>query len=250
MFELTDRKAVVTGAGRGLGRAMSLALAQAGADIAAVDIDDTAARNVTEEIRAIGRCSLVIKADVSDPIQVDSIAERVVKEWEHIDILVNNAGIGGRKPILETSVDEFEKVYQVNLRSVFLCSRRIAQEMIPLKYGKIINIASLASKRIIKHFFMSQYYATKAGVAQFTKAAAVEWAKYGIRVNAISPGFFYTEMSTKVWTEHGESMLDSIPLGRGAQPEELAGTVIFLASSASDYITGQNLSVDGGVSTW
>jgi len=252
LFDLTGRTAVVTGAGRGLGRAMSLALAEAGADVAIPDIDGASAERVAKEIESKGRRSLSITTDVTDPAQVDAMAQRVMQAWGHIDILVNNAGINIRKPILELTLEEWEAVYRVNLKAVFLCSRRIAREMIQRKYGKIINIASLASVMILMTLDMSPYYVTKAGVVQFTKAAASEWARHGIRVNAISPGWIITELNKHVWEDPVGSKirLDHTPMGRVGEPEELAGTVIYLASAASDYVTGQNLVVDGGYTVW
>jgi len=252
LFDLSGRTAVVTGAGRGLGRAMSLALAGAGADVAIPDIDESSARSVAEEIRSLGRRSLAVATDVTDPAQVDIMAQRVMQEWGHIDILVNNAGINIRKPILELSVDEWDAVYRVNLKAVFICSRRIAREMMPRNYGKIVNIASLAGVMILKSLDMSPYYVTKAAVVQFTRAAASEWARHGIRVNAISPGWFITDLNKHLWEDPVGSKvrLDHTPMGRVGQPEELAGTVIYLASAASDYVTGQNLPVDGGYTVW
>jgi NAD(P)-dependent dehydrogenase (short-subunit alcohol dehydrogenase family) len=252
LFDLTGRTAIVTGAGRGLGRAMSFALAEAGADVAISDINGKSAEKVAKEIEALGRRSLAIRADVSDPDQVDLIAERVVQAWGHIDILVNNAAINIRKPVLDLEEHEFETVYQVNLKGTFLCSRRMAKEMIPQKYGKIINIASMAGVMLIKGLDMTPYYVTKAAVIQFTKATAVEWAPHGVRVNAISPGWFITDLNRALWEDKvaSKGWLEHCPMNRVGEPEELAGTVIYLASSASDYVTGHNLRVDGGYTVW
>jgi NAD(P)-dependent dehydrogenase (short-subunit alcohol dehydrogenase family) len=242
IFDLTGRTAVVTGAGRGLGRAMSLALAGAGADVAIPDIDGS----------SLGRRSLALTTDVTDPAQVDIMAQRVMQAWGRIDILINNAGINIRKPILELTVEEWDAVYRINLKAVFLCSRRIAREMMLRNYGKIINIASMAGVIILMGLDMSPYYITKAAVVQFTRAAASEWARHGIRVNAISPGWFITDLNKHLWDDPVGSKirLDHTPIGRVGQPEELAGTAIYLASAASDYVTGQNLLVDGGYTVW
>jgi len=252
LFNLTGRTAIVTGAGRGLGRAMSLALAEAGADVAIPDIDGTSAERVAGEIESLGRRALAITADVTVPAQIDAVAEGVMQAWGRIDILINNAGINIRKPILELTEEEFDAVYRINLKAIFLCSRRIAREMIPRKYGKIINIASLAGVMILRSLDMSPYYVTKAGVVQFTRASASEWAQHGIRVNAISPGWFITDLNRHLWDDPVGSKirLEHTPMGRVGQPEELAGTAIYLASAASDYVTGQNIVVDGGYAVW
>jgi NAD(P)-dependent dehydrogenase (short-subunit alcohol dehydrogenase family) len=249
LFDLSGRTAVVTGAGRGLGREFALALARSGADVAISDIDpDTAKKTSAELTETTGKRSLAIQANVSDPEQVDRLANKIITEWGHIDILVNNAGINIRKPIIELTPEEFDFVYNVNFKGVFLCSRRFSTNMMKQQYGKIINIASVASMTIFQGMKMSPYYVTKAAVVQFTKAAAAEWAENGIRVNAISPGWFITDINRHLWKdpEFARKKLEHTPMNRVGEPKDLLGTLIYLASEASDFVTGQNIPVDGG----
>jgi len=252
LFDLSHRTAVVTGAGRGIGRTLALALADAGADVAISDIDGDAATGVAEEIKAKGKRSLSLVTNVSDAGQVDEMAGTIIDEWGHIDILINNAGINLRKPILELEPEEFDRVYNVNLKGTLICSRRIAGEMVAARYGKIVNIASMTAVTIIKGMEMSPYYVTKAGVVQLTKAAATEWAAHGVCVNAISPGWFISDINRNLWEdpEYMKSRLDYTPMKRIGKLEDLAGTAVFLSSAASDFITGQNIVVDGGFSLW
>ncbi|MBN1376698.1 MAG: glucose 1-dehydrogenase [Dehalococcoidia bacterium] len=252
LFSLSGRTAAVTGAGRGIGRTLALALADAGADVAISDIDGDAAKLVEQEVKKKGRRSLSVVTDVTDVFQVDGMVGCITEEWGHIDILINNAGINLRKPILELEPEEFDRVYNVNLKGVLICSKRIAREMVAQGYGKIINIASLTAVTIVQGMQMSPYYVTKAGVVQLTKAAAAEWGAHGVCVNAISPGWFISDINRDLWNDpaYMKSRLDHTPLGRIGKFEDLAGTAVFLASSASDFITGQNIVVDGGFSVW
>ncbi len=253
LFDLSGRTALVTGAGRGLGRIFALALAKAGADVAVADLDEDSAAKVAAEITAAtGRRSMAIGFDVTDSGHVDALADKLIQAWQHVDILVNNAGINIRKPILDLTPEEFDAVYQVNLKGVFLCCRRFAREMKANAYGKIVNIASATAILIVPGMSMSPYYVTKAGVVQLTRAAAAEWAKEGIRVNAISPGWFVTDINKHLWEndEFRKQRLDHTPMGRVGVPEDLVGTLIYLCSSASDFVTGQNIPVDGGYTIW
>ncbi len=252
LFDLSGRTAVVTGSGRGIGRTLALALADAGADVAISDIDGDAAKLVKQEIEEKGRRSLSMVTDVADTAQVDSMAGAIMDEWGHIDILINNAGINIRKPILELEPEEFDKVYNVNLKGVLICSKRIAREMVAQKYGKIVSIASLTAVTIVQGMQMSPYYVTKAGVVQLTKAAAAEWGADGVCVNAISPGWFISDINRNLWEDPAYMKLrvDHTPMGRVGKLEDLVGTAVFLTSPASDFITGQNIVVDGGFSIW
>ena len=253
LFDLSGRTALVTGAGRGLGRSMALALAGAGADVAVCDLDGDTAQRVSEEIiNETGRKSLAMAIDVTKPEQVDGLAEHVISTWEHLDILVNNAGINLRKPILELAPEELDRVYEVNLKGVFHCSKRFAREMIRQQYGKIVNIGSVTAITIVRGLEMIPYYLTKAGVVQFTRAASAEWGKDGVRVNCISPGWFITDINRHLWEDRDyyQMRVDQTPLGRIGEPSDLSGTVVYLASAASDFVTGQNIAVDGGYTVW
>jgi NAD(P)-dependent dehydrogenase (short-subunit alcohol dehydrogenase family) len=248
LFNLSGRTAIVTGAGRGLGKAMASALASAGAKVVIGDIDGAAAENSSEDIRSQGGESLSFTCDISKDEDVTQMVAGTVKKFGAIDILVNNAGINIRKPLTELTAEDFNRVNGININGTFLCCRAVFPFMRDRAYGKIINIASLAGIKILRGTDMSPYYVSKTGVVAFTKAAASEWAPHGIRVNAISPGWFITDFNRHLWDdpEIARVRLEQTPLGRVAQPEELAGTVVYLAASGSDYVTGHNIAVDGG----
>jgi NAD(P)-dependent dehydrogenase (short-subunit alcohol dehydrogenase family) len=255
--ELEGKVALVTGSGRGIGRAIALGLARNGADIA-VNVHSKVEEglNVAREIEAMGRRSLFIKADVSSSQQVEEMTRRVVDEFGRIDILVNNAGINvmgsERVPIHEFSEAAWERVVNVDLRGVFLCSKAAAKHMIKQKKGKIVNISSVAGIAPLR--LQSAYVAAKAGVLNLTRSMALELAPYAINVNAIAPGstltegtktLFYSEDKAQ-YPEKARDLLSHIPLGRPGAPEDIANATLFLASDDADYITGVTLVVDGG----
>ncbi len=253
LFDLSGRVGVVTGAGRGLGQVMALAMARAGADIAVLDIDKETANQTAEMVKAVGRRSLDFGTDVTSMEQIEAMARKVIEVWGKIDILVNNAGINIRHPILELEEPEWDDVIRVNLKGVFIGTKVVGREMVKRRYGKIINIASQSGLYAHRGEGMSPYHASKAGVIMFTKAAAGEWASFGVCVNCISPGFIVTDFNRHIWekdTELAQRRIQVVPLGRTAQPHELEGAILFLASAASDYVTGHNLLVDGGYSIW
>lgn len=249
LFDLSGMTAVVTGASTGLGSAMSCALATAGADILLVDHsqrDDVAAK-----VRALGRQAATVVADLSRMESVEKVMRTAVATFGKVDILVNNAGIIRRSPALDFTEKDWDEVMEVNAKAVFFLSQAAARDMMKRmpnegRRGKIINIASLLSFQ--GGILVPSYAASKGAVAQMTKAMANEWAKFGITVNAIAPGYM-TTANTKALREdpvRSKAILDRIPAGRWGVPEDLQGAVVFLASRASDYVNGHVLVVDGG----
>jgi len=245
-FKLDGKVAIVTGAGRGLGKAMSLALAEAGADVVG------AARNVREieqtskEITHLGRKSIAIPTDITSFRMVNDMVRKTMEEFGKIDILVNNSGIAIPKPFISTNEEEWNRVLSTNLTGMFLCTRAVGQFMIQQRSGKIINIASDVGVRGYRNFV--SYCVSKAGVIQLTRALALEWAPYNIHVNAIGPGTFYTDLNAAALQDDKtrEEMLRRIPLRRYGQPKELGPLVVYLASQASDFMTGETIFIEGG----
>ena len=247
MFELTDKAAIVTGSGRGIGREIALALAKQGANLVINDVNLESAQQVVEEIKALGRKAIAVKADVTKWAEVTAMVDACVQEFGNVDIMVNNAGIVQAVPMLEITEEEWDKVMAINLKGVFLCCKAVFPVMMAKKKGKIINIASIAGKRGGGLLGNSCYSASKGGVIAFTKTIAREGAAYGININAITPGLTDTEMTKSVTGEKRERILSLIPLGRAGKPADIAGAVCFLASGASDYMTGEIMDVDGGL---
>ncbi len=243
-FNLSGKTAIVTGASTGLGRAMTLALAEAGADVLLVDHSER--KETLQDVRKIGRRAVSFVADLGKDARVDEIIGFAVKEFGKVDILVNNAGTIRRSPAIDMTQKDWDEVMQLNAKSVFFLAQAAARDMLKRKYGKIINIASLLSFQ--GGILVPSYAASKGAVAQLTKALANEWAQHGINVNAIAPGYMVTD-NTKALREdpaRSKAILDRIPAGRWGQPEDLQGAVVFLASSVSDYVNGHVLAVDGG----
>lgn len=245
-FRLNGKVAIVTGASRGLGQAMAIGLAEAGAEVVALSTSLKNLKQTTESIARLGRRVLPLKCDVTDFAQIQQVIEKTVEEFGTIDILVNNAGIIRRTPAEHYSDEDWDMVLHTNLKAVFQFSREVGKIMIACRKGKIINIASLLS--FSGGITVPAYTASKGGVAQLTKALANEWAKYNIQVNAIAPGYYETD-NTKKLREDKERYAEitaRIPIGRWGKPEDLKGAVVFLASEASDYVNGHILVVDGG----
>ncbi len=243
--QLRDRVAVVTGASRGIGRAIAVALAAEGAKIAVnYSSNSTAADQLVEEITAAGGEATAIQADISNVDSVDALIKTVTDQWGRIDILVNNAGITRDTLLLRMKLEDWQAVIDTNLTGVFLCTRAVSKLMLKQKSGRIINIASVAGQ--MGNPGQANYSAAKAGVIGFTKTVAKELASRGITVNAVAPGFISTDMTKDL--KGGEEILKFIPLARYGEPEEVAGVVRFLAADpAAAYITGQTINVDGGM---
>ncbi len=246
LFDISGRKALVTGAGRGIGKVLANALAEAGCDVAILEIDKKTAEETAAEIRKKGRKSVGIQVDVTIKDQVDKAFAETARALGGLDICINNAGISIQKPAEEMTEEDYDKIIDINLKGVFLCSQAAARIMIPQKSGSIINIASMSGIAVNVPQKQAIYNTSKAGVAMLTKSLALEWAPYGIRANSISPGYMKTEMTMASMTHLFPAWESLTPIGRLGVPEELRGAVIFLASEASSYMIGHDLVVDGG----
>jgi len=247
MKRLEDKVAIVTGGASGLGKTFCLALAQEGARLVVADIKEKEAEQTASEIQAKGGKAISIKTDVTSEAATLAMAKEAVKRFGKIDILVNNAAMVfgiTRKPFTEIPPDEWDKLMTVNLKGAFLCSRAVFPQMKKQGKGKIINLTSETAFTGSRH--MVHYVTSKGGIISFTKALAVEVGQYGIRVNAIGPGFTDSESSRSLIDDIANYDVRFTPLGRLEVPEDLAGALIFLASDESDFITGQTIVVDGG----
>jgi 2-deoxy-D-gluconate 3-dehydrogenase len=245
LFDLTGKTALVTGASRGIGKAIALGLAEAGADVALVTNQSSPA-DIEQAIAALGRKSIVIKADLSDESKLPGIIGQTVEAFGKIDILVNNSGIIRRTPAADHASSDWHDVINLNLNSVFFLCQLAGREMIKQGSGKIINIASMLSFQ--GGINVPGYTASKHAVAGVTKALANEWASKGVQVNAIAPGYIETDNTEQLRADpdRSKSILDRIPAGRWGRPEDLKGPVVMLSSAASDYMNGHVLCVDGG----
>ena len=244
---LKGKTAIITGSGRGIGRAIALAMAEQGANIVVNDVNMESAGEVVAEIEAMGRQAIAVKADVTSEEQIKQMIETCINRFGKLDILVNNAGIIQTAPVTEIDGKDWDRVMEVNLKGVFLCCKAALAPMKAQHGGKIINIASVAGKRGGGLLGNSCYSASKGGVIAFTKSLARESGPFGINVNAITPAFTDTEMTRSIAPDKKEFIIKMLPLGRVGQPSDIAGAVCFLASSMSDYMTGEIMDVDGGL---
>ena len=244
---LKGKTAIITGSGRGIGRAIALAMAEQGANIVVNDVNMESAGEVVAEIEAMGRQAIAVKADVTSGEQIKEMIETCINRFGKLDILVNNAGIIQTVPVTEIDGKDWDRVMEVNLKGVFLCCKAALAPMKAQHGGKIINIASVAGKRGGGLLGNSCYSASKGGVIAFTKSLARESGPFGINVNAITPAFTDTEMTRSIAPDKKEFIIKMLPLGRVGQPSDIAGAVCFLASSMSDYMTGEIMDVDGGL---
>lgn len=248
LFELRDKVALVTGASRGLGKSMAMALAEAKANIVAVARDPVRLQQATKEISDTGVKVLPITVDVTVPEEVDKLVSKVLSEFGKIDILVNNVGTYIGKPMVESTTEDWFSLVNTNLTSTYLCCRAVGRHMVERQKGKVINMAAALGALGANN--AAAYCASKGGVIQLTRALAVEWAKYNICVNAIAPGTMETEITHTMLEDPAvkKAIVGRIPMKRVGQPSDLSGVVIFLAGSGSDYVTGQTIFVDGGFS--
>lgn len=249
LFDLSGKVAIVTGSSRGLGKQYSLALAKAGADLVITELSADKLEDLTKKIESLGRRACPLKLDVRDKNSIDDMVEAAYSHYGKIDILVNNAGCNIRKPALEVTWDDWNTVLDTNLRGSFFVAQAVAEKMVTQKYGRIINIGSVTC--VAGYAGLAPYGASRGGVKQLTMSLADDWGIHGITVNCLAPGWFKTTQNqilyqSKEWVAY---LCDRIPLKRPGLPNDLDGAIVFLASDASRYITGQTLLVDGGIST-
>ncbi|MFN3652127.1 MAG: SDR family NAD(P)-dependent oxidoreductase [Armatimonadota bacterium] len=249
LFDLSGKTAIVTGASRGLGQYFGRALARAGADLVITSRTLESLQPFREEIEAMGRRVVPVELDVRDHDSIQRGIDAAFEAFPQIQILVNNAGCNVRKPALEITWDDWNLVLETNLRGTFFVAQAVARRMVQHRYGRIINIGSVTS--VFGYAGLAPYGASRGGVRQLTMSLADDWGPYGITVNCLAPGWFRTEQNKVMYEnqEWLEYLVDRIPLKRPGKPDDLDGTVVFLASDASEYITGQTLLVDGGIST-
>ncbi|WP_273835236.1 SDR family oxidoreductase [Guptibacillus sedimenti] len=248
LFDLTGKTAIVTGGGRGLGKQIAEGFAEAGANVVICSRKREACEAVSEQLKEAGVKSLAFECDVTNQEQVQDVVDATMKEFGRIDILVNNSGASWGAPVVEMPLQAWHKVMEVNVTGTFLFAQAVGKEMIKQRSGKIINIASVAGLGGADPRYMDAigYNTSKGAVITFTKDLAVKWGSYNINVNAIAPGFFPTKMSKGLIDAGGERMLETTPLNRFGTDDDLKGAALFLASNASNYVTGDILIVDGG----
>jgi NAD(P)-dependent dehydrogenase (short-subunit alcohol dehydrogenase family) len=248
-FDLTGRVAIVTGASRGLGGTFARALARAGADLVITSRTVASLTPVQSEIESLGRRVVPLELDVRSEDSIGAMAAEAAKAYPRIDILVNNAGCNVRKPAADVTWQDWNLILDTNLRGAFFVAQAVARLMIPHRRGRIINIGSLTS--VAGYAGLGPYGASRGGIRQLTMSLAAEWGAHGITVNCLAPGWFKTDQNSVMYDDPGwvASLCERIPVGRPGQTGDLEGPVVFLASDASEYVTGQTLLVDGGMST-
>ena len=243
---LEGRTALVTGGSRGIGRAIALALAEEGADVAINYVSsETTARSVADQVQKLGRRVMLAQADVADYPDTYRMAQDVLKEFGHVDILVNNAGITSDKSFVKMDHASWRRVLAINLDGVFNCTKVFIDQMLKQSFGRVVNITSVIGQ--IGNFGQANYAASKAGVAALTKSLAKELAAKGITINAVAPGFIETEMVSAIPEKVQQKLLSQIPMGRFGKADEVSRACVYLCSSDGDYITGAELSITGGL---
>jgi NAD(P)-dependent dehydrogenase (short-subunit alcohol dehydrogenase family) len=254
-FQLTDRVALVTGAGQGIGRAFAHALGEAGAAVAVVDLSRPHAEAVADELRTKGIDALPIACDVAQLEPVQAMVQAAVDRWGRLDIGVNNAGMGEWVAAEDIAPGQWDRMMNLNLRAVFFCAQAEARVMLPRGYGKIINTASMSGHIVNTPQNQSHYNISKAGVLHLTRSLAAEWAGRGVRVNSISPGYTQTALvdnllATPLGQQMAPAWMALTPMGRFCQVTDLQGAAVYLASEVSDFMTGADLVIDGGYTAW
>jgi NAD(P)-dependent dehydrogenase (short-subunit alcohol dehydrogenase family) len=247
MTQLAGKHALITGASRGIGAAIATGFAEAGADVVLVARDESRLEKVASEIQAMGRRAVVLPCDVTDRDAVHAIAQAAIKALGHLDVVINNAGgMPFAAPLVNTRFTGWERVMRLNLDSTVHVCQALAPHLLARGNGSVVNMSSVAAFIGSPNF--SPYAAAKAAVASLTRTLALEWAPYGVRVNALCPGWTATDLNEELWgdPDRNAEILEEIPMGRWAKPEEMVGPAVFLASAASSFMTGQTLVVDGG----
>jgi NAD(P)-dependent dehydrogenase (short-subunit alcohol dehydrogenase family) len=249
LFDLSEKVAIVTGTSRGLGQYFGRALARAGADLVITSRNENDLYAFRDEIEYLGRKALPLPLDVGEYDSIQAMVEAAYEHYGRIDILVNNAGCNVRKPSVDITWDDWNLVLNTNLRGTFFVAQAVARKMISRNYGRIINIGSVTT--VFGYAGLAPYCASRGGVKQLTMSLADDWGKHGVTVNCLAPGWFKTAQTRALYEDRQwvDYLVDRIPLKRPGAPNDLDGTVVFLASDASEYITGQTILVDGGIST-
>lgn len=250
LFSVSGKTAIVTGASKGIGKDIALLLAEAGANLALVARNESELQEVASEVRRKGRKALPIVADLLDVSVIPTIVNQVINEFESIDILINNAGINIAKPAWDVTVEDWDRVIDLNMKSLFFLTKEAGRHMRHQNSGKVVNITSQMA--FVGYYDRATYCASKGGVTQMMRALAIEWAPHHINVNAVAPTFIETPMTKKMFEDEQfrQDVMNRIPLGRLAKSEDLYGAVLYLASGASDMVTGQTVVVDGGWTVW
>jgi NAD(P)-dependent dehydrogenase (short-subunit alcohol dehydrogenase family) len=243
-MRLTGKTAIVTGAGRGIGRDIAARLASEGAKVVVADVDEKAAEDALTELKDNGGTAVAVACDVTQQADVETMMQRCVDQWGRLDILVNNAGITRDAPLAKMTVEAWDLVLDVNLKGAFLCLQAAAKHMVAASYGRIVNISSIAHEG---NFGTANYTASKGGINSLTKSACLELAQHKVTVNAVAPGAVATRLTLELPPKIQEKFLKKIPCHRWADPKEIAGVVAFLASDEASYINGQVIHVCGGL---